>query len=126
MGGPTRACLTEGSALRCQRGLSRAGWPRVPPHYPLTREIRFSGPFFTRSRQIGSDAIGTRVTALAGESHQHQAEAGAGTRHIQVHARYIRALTCGFPARSNVREAGASTATRGPSAGDSIVCGWPR
>jgi hypothetical protein len=41
----------------------------VPPHYPLTREIRFSGPFFTRTRKIGSGEIGTQVTRpLSAES----------------------------------------------------------
>jgi len=44
-GGPTRACLTEGSTLRCQRGLSWAGWPRVPPYYPLLKKSGFQGLF---------------------------------------------------------------------------------
>ena len=73
-GGPTRACLTAGSAPRCQRGLSWAGWPRVPPHYPLTREIRFSGSFFTRYRGIGSSEIGTPVTEPAGEIRRNAAK----------------------------------------------------
>jgi hypothetical protein len=42
-GCPTRACLNAGSALRCQRGPSWAGWPRVPPHYPLTKKSGFQG-----------------------------------------------------------------------------------
>lgn len=53
----------------------------MPPHYPLTREIRFSGPFFTRTPEIASDGIGKPVTAPVGESRQHPAEVSVGTRY---------------------------------------------
>jgi len=64
------------------------GWPRVPPHYPLTREIRFSGPFFTRSRKIGSGGLGTRGCSVGGHqnlpSDRHETSATAITESSQT------------------------------------------
>jgi hypothetical protein len=36
------------------------GLARVPPHYPLTREIRLSGPSLRAAGKICSGSIGTR------------------------------------------------------------------
>ena len=116
-GGPARAFLTERSALRDQGGLSSAGWPRVPPHFPLTRKIRFPGPFFTRSRKIDSGDIRNRSRRPPGKGRRCPAEASTGTRHIQVHVRHILPLTCDFPARPNDREGGTSTAACGRAPG---------
>ena len=55
-----RACLPVASTPRCQKDLSWAGLAPRAAALSATTEIRFSGPFFTRSRKIGSCEIDTR------------------------------------------------------------------
>ena len=57
---PDEACLPAGSAPRCQKDLSWAGLAPRAAALSATTEIGFSGPFFTRSRKIGSCEIDTR------------------------------------------------------------------
>ena len=56
-GSPMRACLPAGSALRCQKDLSWAGWPRVPPLCPLLQKSGFQGLF---SRAAGKSLSARR------------------------------------------------------------------
>jgi len=48
-----RACLPAASTPRCQKDLSWAGWPRVPPLCPLLQKSGFQGLF---SRAAGKPA----------------------------------------------------------------------
>jgi hypothetical protein len=59
-GSLTRTCLPAASAPRCQKDLSWAGLAPRATALSATTEIGFSGPFFTRSRKIGSFENDTR------------------------------------------------------------------
>jgi hypothetical protein len=57
-----RACLPFGNALPCQKDLSWAGWPHVPPLGPLLQKSGFQGLF---SRAPENRLVRDRHTRLA-------------------------------------------------------------
>lgn len=71
-----RECLPAASTPRCQKDLSWAGLAPRAAALSATTEIRFSGPFFTRRRKIGSRETDTGGWLLQRSSPGPHAGAG--------------------------------------------------
>jgi hypothetical protein len=100
--GPAWACLTEGSALRCQGGLSWAGWPACRRIIRLLEKSGFQG-LFSRAPGRSARADSDHATAERASSRCERSLSTGATVQAPIVSGDPRQCLAGAAARFQVR-----------------------